>query len=80
MPFIKWYIGGPPPTGYEGHPQKVIESLGMKVLDYRGCMMGDFVVAQVDKIVDDLPDFLEVVDDWPSAVRVKADPLTGRLL
>lgn len=57
-------LGGTPPVGFEGHPEDVLRRLGMRVIEWRACTIGDYVEAKVDKVADALPEHMKVVDEW----------------
>jgi hypothetical protein len=44
--------------GYNEHPQKVMESLGIKILKWQGEPIADAIFMQVENLPDTLPKFI----------------------
>jgi len=50
-------------SGYENHPQKVMEELGYVVKSFEGIPIGDCAIMDVEKIIYPLEKFLTVIDN-----------------
>jgi hypothetical protein len=48
--------------GYKGHPQKVMQQLGYKVLAYEAVGIADCSFMEVEEVIEPLPEFLKVSD------------------
>lgn len=58
------------------HPRQYLEQvLGLRVLEFRGSLMGGFIAVRVESLPADLtlPKFLREVEYWPTALRKGGD-------
>jgi hypothetical protein len=46
--------------GYKEHPQKVMQSFGIKISKYEGISIADCIMMEVDKVPEPLPKFIEL--------------------
>ena len=55
---LKYDLIGAYNKGEERHPQEVIISLGMEVLEYVGQPLGDYIEIKVTESIENLPSFI----------------------
>ena len=59
MKRIKYDLIGAYEYGIYNHPELQVSGLGMDILKYEGHPVGDCVIMEVDKLVENLPDYIE---------------------
>lgn len=63
MQVIRYDLIGAYKAGIKEHPERNVIKLGMNVSKYEGMMIADCVFMEVDKLPDELPDYI-TLSDW----------------
>lgn len=64
MKIIKYHLIGAIKAGVNLHPQIDMKGMEMVVSRFEGVPIWDFVVMEVDDLPQELPDYIEKIDEW----------------